>query len=73
MVRAMRTHSTRDRDFIARFLAPLRPELAGSFTDAQLDAIRFAFGMRYRGSHGLSIRKRIGRWYVVLLAGNDGR
>jgi len=61
--------------FIARFLARVPPDVASTFTSAQLAAIRRAFGMRYEADHALEIRRHLslpwGRFYLVLLAGRD--
>ena len=58
--------------FTRRFLARV-PDVADSFTDAQLAAIRFAFGMRFQAAHRIDFRRRLRGFYVVLLAGNDRR
>jgi hypothetical protein len=61
--------------FTARFLARVPPDVAATFTSAQLTAIRRAFGMRYEAGHALDIRRHLrlpwGRFYLVLLAGRD--
>ncbi len=63
--------------FIARFLARVPREVAGSFTAEQLGAVQRAFGMRYAMDHAVDVRRRLrlpwGRYYVVLLAGRDRR
>jgi hypothetical protein len=62
---------------IARFLARLRPDLAATFSPAQLAAIDLHFGMRHRVTHGIDWRRRFRlpflSGYVVLLAGRDNR
>jgi hypothetical protein len=64
-------------EFIARFLARMPPHLAKTFTVEQLEAIRQAFGVRYRSSHRLQIRRyiRFLKWkfYIVVQAGRDRR
>jgi len=64
-------------DPVQRFLARLPPDLAGSFTPAQLAAINLHFGMRHRADHAIDWRRRIGlpflRFYFVLLAGREQR
>lgn len=58
---------------MARFLARLEPNLAASFTPAQLAAVELHFAMRYRPAHGIDWRRRVrlaGReFYLVVLAG----
>jgi hypothetical protein len=62
---------------LARFLARLTPELAQSFSPAQLAAIELHFGMRHRAAHAIDWRRRLNlpfaRVYVVLLAGKEER
>jgi hypothetical protein len=64
-------------DPIQRFLARLPPDVAGSFSSAQLAAISLHFGMRHRVDHAIDWRARIGlrftKFYVVLLAGREQR
>jgi hypothetical protein len=64
-------------DPINRFLARLPPDVAGSFSPAQLAAISLHFGMRHRVGHAIDWRARIGlrfvKFYVVLLAGREER
>lgn len=60
-------------EFIDRFLSRLPGDLAASFTGGQLAAIRHAFGLRYESPRLLDVRRRLGPFYVVLLAGRDGR
>ena len=63
--------------FIARFLARVPQEVAGSFTPDQLQAVQRAFGMRYVMEHAVDMRRTLrlpwGRFYFVLLAGRDQR
>ena len=63
--------------FLTRFLARMPAETRASFTPAQLDAVRRAFGMRHTGGHAIDWRRTLrlpwGRWYVVLLVGRDRR
>ncbi len=62
---------------IGRFLARLTPDLAASFTPAQLAAIDLHFAMRHRVEHAIDWRRRLSlpfaRFYVVLLAGREDR
>ena len=61
--------------FLQRFLARTAPDVAASFTPAQLQAIHHAFGMRYAVGHSLDVRRSValpwGRYYFVMLAGRD--
>lgn len=58
-----------------RFLGRLPPDLAASFSPAQLHAVELHFGMRHRTRHTIDWRRRIRlpffAAYVVLLAGPD--
>jgi hypothetical protein len=62
---------------LACFLAHLTPELAQSFSPAQLAAIELHFGMRHRAGHAIDWRRRLtlpfAQFYVVLLAGKEER
>jgi hypothetical protein len=61
--------------FISHFLDGMPPEVADSFTPAQLQAVRRAFGMRYVRSHAIDLRRSLGllgrRFYVVVLVGRE--
>ena len=63
--------------FIGRFLARVPPEVAHCFSAEQLAAVQTAFGMRYVIGHALDFRRTFrfpwGRFYLVLLAGREGR
>jgi hypothetical protein len=59
--------------FTERFLARVPAAVAASFSPAQLHAIRHAFGLRHEPAHDVDLRRRWGGFYVVLLAGRDGR
>ena len=63
--------------FFREFFDRVPDDVAGSFTDVQLDAIKLAFGARTRGSHAVDIRLSIPllirRVYVVFLAGGERR
>jgi hypothetical protein len=63
--------------FVRRFLAALPPELAASYTPAQLAGVQRCFGMRHGAAHALDLRRSLwtpfGRVYVVLLAGPERR
>ena len=63
--------------FLAKFFENIPAEVAGSFDDAQLDAIKQVFGTRHWSSHAIDIRKSIPlirrRIYVVFVAGREHR
>jgi hypothetical protein len=65
--------------FLAKFFARIPADVASSFTPAQLDAVKMAFGARSWGSHAIDIRKSFGlplvwrRFYLVLLMGAERR
>lgn len=63
--------------FFKQFLARVPKALANSYTDAQLDAIKRAYGARTRGAHLVDIRLSVPwitrRFYVVFLAGGERR
>jgi hypothetical protein len=69
---------TRD-PFIDKFFTRIPREVAASFTPAQLDAVKLAFGARSWGSHAVDIRKSFAvpfiwrRIYIVLLMGAERR
>jgi len=77
MVAPMRHPETPDPAFARRFLAALPPELAASFTPAQLMGVQRVFGLRHGGRHPLDFRRSVwtpfGRVYLVLLAGGERR
>jgi hypothetical protein len=62
---------------IGNFLARLAPDIAASFSPAQLAAVELHFAMRHRVDHGIDWRRRFklpfARFYVVLLAGREER
>ena len=63
--------------FFRQMFARMSPGAKFTFTPAQLDEIKKAFGGRSRTSHALDIRRSLrlfGRsYYVVLLAGRERR
>jgi hypothetical protein len=63
--------------FTTRFLARIPPDVAVSFTPAQLAAVQRAFGMRYSMDHAVDVRRSLylpwGHYYVVLMIGRDWR
>ena len=63
--------------FFDRFYARMPRDVAGTFTQEQLDAIKRVFGARTWGSHAIDIRMSMPilwrRWYVVLLMGPERR
>jgi hypothetical protein len=62
---------------ISNFLERLTPDLAASFSAAQLAAVELHFAMRLRPSHGIDWRRRLSlpfaKVYVVILAGRERR
>lgn len=63
--------------FFREFFDRVPDDVAASFTDLQLDAIKLAFGARSRDSHAVDIRLSIPllirRVYVVFLVGGERR
>ena len=63
--------------FLAKFFEKLPADVAGSFDDVQLDAIKKVFGTRHWSSHAVDIRQSIPlirrRLYIVFLAGREHR
>lgn len=63
--------------FLAKFFARIPHEVAASFSEAQLGAIKRAFGARDWGNHAIDFRRSIRllwwRFYVVLLVGSERR
>lgn len=63
--------------FFRQMFARMSPGAKFTFTAAQLDEIKKAFGARSRTSHGLDMRRSLrlfGKsYYVVLLAGRERR
>jgi hypothetical protein len=63
--------------FFATFFSRIPEDVACSFTPAQLDAVKLAFGARVRGAHAIDVRLSLPlgrRWgYFVLLAGLERR
>ena len=63
--------------FFKTFFTRIPKDVADSYSDAQLDAIKLAFGARTRGTHGVDVRLTIPliarRFYVVFLAGAERR
>jgi hypothetical protein len=66
-----------DDPFLDTFLKRLDPDIAASFTDEQLNAIRLSFGAQVRQRHPLDIRRSVlvlcRRYYLILLAGRERR
>ncbi len=69
--------SINDDPFINHFFNRIPKKVAQTFNEAQLDAVKMAFGARSRGVHGVDIRLSIplviNRFYFVLLAGQEHR
>jgi len=63
--------------FLEDFFGRIPRDVATSFNEAQLLAIRLAFGARHRGAHAIDLRFSIPapfqRIYFVLLAGTEKR
>jgi hypothetical protein len=70
-------HKPINDPFFEQFFARIPKDVALSFSDAQLDAIKLAFGARTSLSHPVDIRFSIPlfvrRYYLVLLAGRERR
>jgi hypothetical protein len=73
--RAMSGHI--EDPFLKTFLDRVPKEVASTFTAAQLDAVRRAFGARSPGAHTVDLRFSVPlglRWfYVVFLVGRERR
>ncbi len=67
----------RDDPFFNRFFERIGADAAESFSDAQLDAIKRAFGARGFASHRIDLRLSVPllftRLYLVLLIGRERR
>jgi hypothetical protein len=63
--------------FFRKFLARVPGDVAATFSDSQLDAVKRAFGARTPGSHTVDLRFSLPlgrrRFYIVLLAGRERR
>ncbi len=63
--------------FTETFFSRIPESLHATFTDAQLDAIKLAFGARGWGRHAIDVRRSIptpfGRHYIVVLLGRERR
>ena len=61
--------------FFAAFFRRIPEEVAPTFTAAQLDAVKRAFGARYRGAHAIDIRLSLPlrRRSLYLVAGTERR
>ena len=63
--------------FLAKFFARIPREVAASFDEAQLAAVKRAFGARDFGMHTIDLRRSVRflwwRFYVVLLVGKERR
>jgi hypothetical protein len=66
-----------DDPFFRQFFDRIPTDVADTFTDDQLDAVKLAFATRSRASHAVDIRLSIPllvrRVYVVFLAGGERR
>lgn len=71
----MVTHLPKD-PFFSYFFRHLNPDIAATFTEAQLDAVKRAFGTRYSGSHAIDLRLSLPlkrHYYLVVLGGKERR
>jgi len=63
--------------FFVDLFQQLSPEIAASFTNAQLDAVKRAFAIRSRSKHPINVRLSLPglrrRYYLVVLAGKERR
>ena len=63
--------------FYEQFYARVPADVASTFSDVQLNAIKLAYGARTRGAHGVEVRKSFPflwmRLYIVLLLGRERR
>lgn len=63
--------------FLERFFARIPREVAASFTDDQLLAVKRAFAAHGEAGHSIDLRLSfpllIGRWYLVLILGPERR
>ena len=64
-------------DFTNKFFSRIPADIAATFTEQQLMAVKMAFGGRAWGAHWVDIRRSLplprGRLYVVLLMGREHR
>lgn len=69
--------ATHEDPFVTLFFSRIPEEVIPSFTPAQLDAVKRAFGARTVGAHAVDLRFSVpllrGNAYVVLLAGRERR
>lgn len=63
--------------FLERFFARIPREVAASFTDDQLLAVKRAFAAHGEAGHSIDLRLSfpllLGRWYLVLILGPERR
>lgn len=63
--------------FLNQFFDRIPKDVAATFTDAQLDAVKRAFGARSWGAHSIDLRFSLPlpwrRFYVVFLIGKERR
>jgi len=63
--------------FLERFFSRIPRQVAASFTDDQLLAVKTAFAHQWGGSHSVDLRFSLPlplrRWYVVLILGPERR
>lgn len=63
--------------FFEQFYTRVPAQVAATFTDEQLDAVKLAFGARTKGAHSIEVRKSFPflwtRLYIVLLMGRERR
>lgn len=74
---AMTVRNARSDLFFVDLFQQLSPDVAASFTNAQLDAVKRAFAVRSRSKHPINIRLSLPglrrRYYLVVLAGKERR
>lgn len=77
LARGTAARNVRRDVFVERFLQRVPEDLADSFSDRQLMAVKTAFGARARGAHPVDIRLNLNFWlwrgYLVVLAGPERR
>lgn len=69
--------ATHEDPFLTLFFSRIPKELVSTFTPAQLDAVKRAFGARSAGAHAVDLRMSFpllrNRGYLVVLAGRERR
>ena len=64
-------------DFINKFFSRIPADIAATFTEEQLMAVKMAFGGRAWGAHAVDVRRSLplprSRLYFVMLIGRENR